>query len=133
MKKKKTKQKTQSQLKKILDKLFSEYVRRKYSDENEEAVCVTCGVRKHWKELQNGHYISRTHTATRYHLKNCHVQCVACNVFMRGRLDEYALFLLKTYGKNILTELNIEKRKIVKDYPYQKEVERYGKLLKSQQ
>ncbi|GAI33228.1 unnamed protein product [marine sediment metagenome] len=67
---------------------------------------------KDWKEQQAGHYIPRANTTLRYSEINTHCQCVGCNVFKRGNIDEYALRLVKDYGKEILEELKREKDKI---------------------
>ena len=61
---------------------------------------------KNWKELQNGHYISRSVKSLRFDERNCHPQCVGCNIFKHGAMDEYALALQRKYGDDILKELN---------------------------
>ena len=50
---------TISKLKKKLDVLFSQYIRRKNADHLGRVKCFTCGVEKHWKEQQAGHFQSR--------------------------------------------------------------------------
>jgi len=105
MVKKVKKPKTVSKLKKECDMWYSRY--RRLSESYDEYVsCVTCGNRMHWKEAQNGHYVDRHHNATRFLDKNCHPQCVGCNVFGGGKHDVYALYLLTRYGADILGELN---------------------------
>ena len=54
------KKKTRSQVVKSLDSVFSEYIRRRYA-QNEVATCVTCNKKDHWKKLQAGHFMSRKH------------------------------------------------------------------------
>lgn len=66
------------------DKVFSEYIRRRYADDNGIAECYTCGKKAPWKELQCGHFQSRKHYATRWNETNCQVQCSGCNVFKYG-------------------------------------------------
>lgn len=105
--------KTVSGLKKLADKLFSEYIRRKYANHQGFASCFTCGVKKPWQELQNGHYVSRSVNSLRYDERNCHVQCCKCNVFNHGAMDSYALALQKKYGPDILKILAKDKRKSV--------------------
>ena len=56
--KKKPKAKTKSWYVKKLDKVFSEYIRQKYADSFGMVSCFTCDARKHWKDMQNGHFIS---------------------------------------------------------------------------
>ena len=72
-----------------LDKVFSVYIRRRYA-ENDIAECFTCGKQDHWKKLQNGHFQSRKHYATRWHEENCQVQCAGCNVFRYGEQYKFA-------------------------------------------
>ena len=75
-----------------LDKVFSEYIRRKDA-KNDIATCVTCGKKDHWKKLQNGHFMSRKHYATRWDEDNVGVQCSACNVFRYGEQYLFAKYL----------------------------------------
>lgn len=101
---KRKKTETRSQLVKRLDKVFSEYIRRSNSIDG-IATCVTCGKQDEWKNLQNGHYMSRGHYPTRWDETNCHVQCVSCNVFKKGNYTEYAIFMINRYGADYLDEL----------------------------
>ena len=92
-----------------LDKVFSEYIRRRYA-KNDIAECVTCGKQDHWKNLQAGHFISRKHYATRWNEENVQVQCVACNVYRYGEQYRFGIYL----GSEKSEELFEESRKIVK-------------------
>ena len=116
------KPKTTSQLKKKLDKVFSEWVRQRDADRNGLNSCVCCGVRKHWKELQAGHYISRSHLSLRFDERNVWPCCLACNVFKSGNIPAFAIFLEKKYGHGILQELIKEGRKITKYFPYEEKI-----------
>ena len=124
------KKKTTSQLKKLLDAIFSQYIRLKSSDGNGYCVCVTCGKKDHWKNMQNGHYISRQHLAVRCDETNCHVQCVGCNVFRGGNYTSYALYMLDKYGEEKLQWLEQQKHVITKDYPYESKIEYYQEEVK---
>ena len=88
-------------LKKKLDAVFSEYIRKR-----DKGKCITCGNAKEWKFQQCGHYVSRAHNSLRYSELNCNCQCVACNCYKAGNMDEYALALQKLYGNDILKKLN---------------------------
>lgn len=55
--------------------------------------------------MQCGHFVTRTVTSLRYHPKNTRPQCVGCNMFNQGRLDVFAVNLVKEYGVGILEEL----------------------------
>ena len=98
---------------KTTDKIYSQYIRLKYSNK-EQVSCITCGVIKNWKEMDAGHYISRSYKSTRYYDKNVHPQCYKCNRFNEGMKDVYALKLIELYGKGILEELNEKKNQIKK-------------------
>jgi len=104
-----------SKLIKDLDSVLSIFIRQKYSDFHGYALCFTCNTRKPWQELQNGHYVSRSYKNIRFDETNTHPQCVACNIFKHGALDEYALALQRKYGEGILKELN-EKKHISKKW-----------------
>lgn len=114
-----------------LDTAFSQYIRL-VNAVNGTATCVTCGAKAHWKKMQNGHYIPRNHLATRYDEQNCHVQCVGCNMFKNGNMDEYALFLVKKYGRDILNKLNRRKQTITKiSIPeYEEKIKHYQARVK---
>lgn len=122
------KKKTTSQLKKELDKIFSEYIRRKYADSDGWVRCYTCPKMAFWKEMQCGHFVSRKHLATRHLEANARVQCVGCNVFGDGRVSIYAEKLEKE-KKGIVNWLYREANKITKDYPYLKLIQEYKDKL----
>lgn len=106
LKPKKVKKPTVRQLIKRLDAIFSLYVRNKYADFDGYVECFTCGVKKPVKEMQNGHYVSRSVKSLRFYEKNTHPQCTMCNIFKHGAMDSYALALQRKYGASILEELN---------------------------
>lgn len=109
-----------------LDKVFSEYIRRRYA-KNGIAECVTCGKKDHWKNLQAGHFMSRKHYATRWDEENVEVQCMACNVYRYG---EQYLFA-KHLGQEKADELLAKSRTMVKikDWELQDMIEIYKKKL----
>jgi 5-methylcytosine-specific restriction endonuclease McrA len=92
-----------------LDSIFSQYIRLRYS-KNEIATCVTCGKQDHWKKMQNGHFVSRKHYATRWDEDNCQVQCSGCNVFRYGEQYLFSKYL----GADLSEELLMKSRKIQK-------------------
>jgi hypothetical protein len=92
-----------------LDNIFSQYIRLRYS-KNEISECVTCGKQDHWKKMQNGHFISRKHYATRFDEDNCQVQCSGCNVFRYGEQYLFSKYL----GVDLSEELLMKSRKIQK-------------------
>ena len=84
---------TISKLKKELDKVFSQYVRLSHADHSGMCECFTCRTYKHWKEIQAGHFMSRRHNATRWHLDNVKPQCVKCNMFNQGEQYRFSVNL----------------------------------------
>ncbi len=121
-----------SRLKKKLDSLISLYVRKRASDSMGMAKCVSCGRVEPYMSLQCGHYISRSHYATRYDLRNCHPQCVRCNIFLKGAYPEYSNYLLNKFGLDWYKQLLIDGAKIKKwtILELQAEIAKYTELLK---
>lgn len=101
----KKKAQTRSQVIKKLDIVFSQYIRLDKTDVDGYGECVTCGNRLFWKELQNGHYISRGKYPTRWDEDNCHLQDYRCNVVLNGNYIEYTLYMLDSYGREFVDQL----------------------------
>lgn len=104
---KKPKSKTQAQLKKQLDQIFSLYIRKVYP-----AKCYTCG--KTETSLQCGHFISRGYLATRFHENNCRPQCVGCNIFGNGKPLDFEENLKRELGEQYVEDLKKLRHQIVK-------------------
>lgn len=109
MKNAKTKPKYKSvpALKKALWKQFSLYIRRREADSDGFTKCFTCGARKHYTELDAGHYIPKSVGGANLYFneKNVQPQCTYCNRYMHGNLTQYALRLQEKYGQPILVWL----------------------------
>jgi hypothetical protein len=104
---------SRSKLVKKLDAVFSQYIRLKDSVGG-YATCFTCGKKDHWKKLQNGHFQSRKHYATRWDEQNCQVQCAGCNVFRYGEQFLFAKYLDERFYAGLSDELYIKAKQIVK-------------------
>jgi hypothetical protein len=91
--------------KKDAAEVFSEYIRRVSSDYDGYCQCVTCGKRDKWQNMQDGHYFSRSNSGTFFDIRNNHVQCVRCNVLLKGNYIEYNKFMLKEYGQKVIDQL----------------------------
>jgi len=81
--------------------LLQKHVRLK-SAVNGYCTCCTCGEINHWKHMQGGHFISRTHQGTKVMEENIHPQCKGCNL-RSGKGDtlvtlRYREFMIDTYG-----------------------------------
>lgn len=106
--------KTVAKLREEAAVLLQKLVRMKAADENGLAECVTCGKRQHYKEMDGGHFISRKWTATKLVEENVHPQCKGCNQYASGRHDDYSLYMVDTYGIEMVRELNDKKRELCK-------------------
>lgn len=89
-----------NKLEQKLDRVFSKFIRKR-----DNYKCVTCG--KAGNEA--GHYEKRSHRSTRWDEINVNCQCTACNKYRGGNLANYALFLRRKYGEDILEKIR-EKR-----------------------
>ncbi len=98
---------------KKLDKVFSLYIRQRYA-KNGIVECVTCGTKKHWKEVDAGHFCSRRHYSTRWEPQNVHVQCKSCNGFHAGQNYLMGKYIDKKYGCGTADELIKLSRQIKK-------------------
>lgn len=87
-----------------LDKVVSLYV-RKSNEQNGLVQCYTCPNKLPYKEIHCGHFVKRSHMATRWDLRNLRPQCPACNLYRDGNQDEFAVRLQYELGDNILKEL----------------------------
>lgn len=105
--------KSLSSLKTKMDKLWSEWIRRKDAKGGMVA-CVTCGTVKRWQEQQCGHFVSRVHLATRFLEQNCAPQCGRCNVLLRGNMIEYAVWMEANWGWQAIRDLRELKHTTVK-------------------
>jgi len=99
LERKQSTKKYQNEIKKKLHnkvwKLMSEYIRRKDADQYGFNYCYTCGAKKHYKELNAGHY---KHDRLDFDERNLKPQCVKCNQHNSGELDLYAERLIKENG-----------------------------------
>jgi hypothetical protein len=123
---------SRSKLVKKLDAVFSQYIRLKDSVDG-YATCFTCGKKDHWKKLQNGHFQSRKHYATRWDEQNCQVQCAGCNVFRYGEQFLFAKYLDERFYAGLSDELYIKSKQIVKftNSEIEEMILKYKKLVDS--
>ena len=111
---KKRKVKTQAQLKKELDKVFSIYIRTKFSDEDGNNTCYTCGKPGTIKTMQCGHFVSRQYLATRWHENNCRIQCAGCNIWGNGKPLDFEEHLKKELGEEYVEEMKLSRHQSLK-------------------
>lgn len=72
-----------AKLKKKADTIFSQYIRMRDADQHGTVTCISCPKRGHWKEFQNGHFVSRNSSALRFDDENCNAQCLTAESKLR--------------------------------------------------
>lgn len=120
-----------STLVKKADTIFSQYIRKRYADNNGFVECFTCGKKDHWKNLQCGHFMSRKFYSTRWDETNCQVQCAGCNVFRYGEQYKFGRNLDIELGNGIAEGLQQKSKKIMKytNYELVELIEHYKKKV----
>lgn len=120
-----------SVLKKRLDSAFSRYIRLKYADADGFVECYTCGIRKEWKKMQCGHFVSRQYLSLRWDENNCRPQDVGCNIWGNGKFLDFEERLKKELGAEVVEKLKQRRHDIVKrDYSwYNEQIQCYEKKV----
>lgn len=128
---KKARSKTQAQLKKELDRVFSIYIRTKHSDKDGNNHCYTCGKAGTIKTMQCGHFVSRQYLATRWHENNCRIQCAGCNLFGNGKPLDFEEQLKKELGSDYVEEMKASRHQSLKldRNWYQEQIDKYKNLV----
>ena len=106
------KRKTVAQLKRKLDQVFSRYIRLRDTPKG-YGRCVTCGRKLPYKDLDAGHFISRNWTALRWDERNVNIQCLRCNRFQGGQIEEYFLWMEDKYGRAVVDEMISHKHDVI--------------------
>jgi rubredoxin len=91
-----------------LDRVFSEYIRRRDANSFGLCRCITCGRYGNWQyEMDAGHFISRNKPSIRFNPLNAAAQCPNCNRFSSGKQYEFGLAIDRKYGKGTAEQLLI--------------------------
>lgn len=94
--------------------------RMKAADDNGIAQCVTCGKKDHYKNMQGGHFIPRSHTKWALQQINVWCQCPYCNLWgMKSggtAAQAYTLFMIEQVGQDFVDEMIRTKSEPVKMY-----------------
>ena len=127
---KKPRVKTQSQLKKILDSVFSVHIRKKYADADGNTACYTCGKILPWQHIQNGHFVSRQYLATRWNEDNCRPQCWGCNGYGNGKPLDFEENLKRELGEEHVEKMKASRHQILKldRHWYAEQIEKYKQV-----
>lgn len=102
-----------SNAKEMLDKVFSIYIRRRDCRDG-TGRCISCGRPITFTTCDAGHYIPRTHTATRWNIYNVNAQCRECNRMKDGNASNYRIGLIERYGLPVVDKLEQERHATVK-------------------
>ena len=89
---------TKKSLKKKTWKVFSQYIRLKYADEDGYVTCYTCGKRLFWKKAQAGHAIGGRTNSVLFDEELVRPQCKRCNIFLGGNYQVFITKLIKENG-----------------------------------
>tara|TARA_R110000787_G_scaffold261999_1_gene367352 strand:- start:21 stop:410 length:390 start_codon:yes stop_codon:yes gene_type:complete len=92
-------------LKNKIDKVFSIFIRTRFANHAGYTSCYTCGVVKHWREMDAGHFQSRGKLSTRWHELNVFQQCKMDNGFKNGEQFKFARQLDADYGEGTAEEI----------------------------
>lgn len=99
-------------------KWFSLYIRArdciKTTGSISRGKCVTCGREFDFKDLQAGHFVQGRGNGVLFSEMGVHAQCRQCNIFNRGKLDEYAKYMYNRYDKEAVDNLIANKYNLVK-------------------
>lgn len=125
---------TKPAAKKKAHELLQRLVRMKASDENGYVECVSCGVVKHYKQMDGGHFISRTYPFHSLREENVHPQCKTCNRFFSKSHDDYRRYMVEMYGDDFVEWLTDTKHTIykLKLYQYEEIIEELKDRIKDQ-
>lgn len=108
-------------LAKVVDDLavaMQKHVRLKEADSMGFCTCWTCGTRKHWKEMQGGHFIERS-KAHKVLEENIHPQCPYCNHYGMKKASvvlTYRRAMVDMYGEKFVSNLEATANNPVKRY-----------------
>lgn len=67
--------------------------------------CFTCNKTYEYIQLQNGHFIGRAKTNTRFSEDNCNIQCFNCNMTLGGNYIIYTTKIIDIHGRQFVEEL----------------------------
>ena len=125
------KTKKKPDLKAKLDKVFSEYIRKR-DTRNGVFKCISCGRILPYEQADCGHYINRKHMSTRFDEMNCNAQCISCNRFDEGNIQGYRQGLVALYGEQQVTLLEAKKHNLRKysDFEYEVLIKHYKEEIK---
>lgn len=112
-------------------KVFSEYIRLRFSNENGYCKCYTCGRIRFWTGCDAGHGIGRQHKATKFDEMNVRPQCKPCNGFEGGRREEFKKQMDLEHGEGTWDRMELRSRQRTKigDFEFNVLIKHYSGLV----
>ncbi len=95
----------------LASKEFQLMRRMECADSNGIAKCISCDRPHHYKNMDGGHFIERTHKGTKFEPNNVWAQCKFCNKERHGAHSDYREALVKKLGKDMVEFMELNKRK----------------------
>lgn len=123
-------EKDRKKLETKLDILFSKFIRLFWSDKQWYCKCISCGVRLHYKEMHNAHYIPRACRMYRRSEDNCRPACPSCNTYREAfHYSKYTIYMTDLFGKEKVEQMRLDKSKVYKIpvYELQEKIDYYKK------
>lgn len=121
-----------SELQEKLDRIFSEFIRLRDSDEKGFCGCISCTSVIFWRNVDCGHFKKRGNLSTRYDPKNCNAQCKTCNIERDGNEEGYKRGLIRKYGVKVISDLETKMRSFsfLKSSDYKEMIDYYRREVK---
>jgi len=128
----KKKEASAAKLTTVLDLVFSRYIRLRDTDRDGFCHCIDCDERIAWRDIQCGHFMSRTAKSTRWDEQNCAAQKASCNTYGQGRQFEFGKALDVRYGEGTADRLHIKSKQVQKwaTWELKEMIEKYQELIK---
>lgn len=119
----------------LADRVFSEYCRLYYSDDEWYVNCITSWVRMFWTEAQCWHFISRWVLKYRYDINNCFPQSYADNCILSGNYKVYTIKMIQMFGQEKVEQMINDKELVSLSQSWYEEhiVERYQFITKKKE
>jgi len=91
----------------LADRVFSEYCRLYYADENGYVKCITSGLvmKRNDKRCQCWHFVKRNKEKYRYDILNCYPQCYRDNVELEWNYPIYTLRMIDKFWKEKVEQM----------------------------
>jgi len=134
--KRKPKVKSSKVLRQECIKTIQRLCRLAAADDDGNCACVSCGVVKHYSQLQGGHWLAKGSSSFwALRIENVHPQCASCNMWgMRygSAAQQYTLWMEDMYGRDFVEEMIATKSNPIKLYKadYEEMLEELNEQIK---